>query len=325
MRIFTTILSVCLLCSIKLRAETLNDLILSKLQADEQLWSKAINGTDGHQLELLRSSKFYVPFFMELPSISSSLSDRNASLFGDWKKLEDKFLLPGGYILRLKFKSAAPLYAMSAGYWNDDVWRSIALGKDFQIEPGNAWEGSTGDCLYATLLAGVRPRLISYNQSGEVIRQETFDASAADFEQRLNAAIAAYASSGKPSLEMISLVEYLKQPNAEWRAVDTTGQFNLRNQHQRADEQERLRQVGQLTRGEAVSGLSTNAATTTQTTPAPKPPPVVQSGVPKKSPEAKPTTSTPSEEPASSTPWSIIVVLIVAAFGLPWLLLKRRS
>jgi hypothetical protein len=41
-------------------------------------------------------------------------------------------------------------------------------------------------------------------------------------------------------------------------------------------------------------------------------------------PEAKPT-ATPSEEPASSTPWSIIVVLIVAASGLLWLLLKRRS
>lgn len=35
--------------------------------------------------------------------------------------------------------------------------------------------------------------------------------------------------------------------------------------------------------------------------------------------------STASEDPASSTPWSIIVVLIVAAIGLLWLLLKRRS
>lgn len=34
---------------------------------------------------------------------------------------------------------------------------------------------------------------------------------------------------------------------------------------------------------------------------------------------------TPSEEPAASTPWSIIVILIVAAMGLLWLLLKRRS
>ena len=36
-------------------------------------------------------------------------------------------------------------------------------------------------------------------------------------------------------------------------------------------------------------------------------------------------TSTQSEEPASSTPWSILVVLIVAAIGLLWLLLKNRK
>ena len=323
MRILTFLLTICSLCSIKLRAEALNDWILSKLQADEQLWSEAISGTDGHQLELLRSSKFYVPFFMELPDVGSSLTERNASLFRDWKKLEDKSSLSGGYILRLRFKSAAPLYAMSAGYWNDDVWRSLALGKDIQIEPGNAWESPNGDYLYATLLAGVRPRLISYSHSGKVIREQMFDASAADFEQRLKAAIADYVDSGKPSLEMISLVEYLKQPNAEWRAVDTTGQFNLRNQHQRADEQERLRQVGQLTRGEAVSGLSTNAATTTQTTPTPTPPPMVQPPAPKKPLEAKP--ATPSEEPTSSTPWSVVAVLIVAATDLLWLLVKKRK
>lgn len=39
--------------------------------------------------------------------------------------------------------------------------------------------------------------------------------------------------------------------------------------------------------------------------------------------DAKP--SAPSGEPTSSTPWSIIVVLIVAAGGLLWLRLKRRS
>ena len=42
-----------------------------------------------------------------------------------------------------------------------------------------------------------------------------------------------------------------------------------------------------------------------------------------KAPEAKPSTS--SEEPTSSTPWSVMVVLIVAACVLLWLLLKRRS
>lgn len=47
-----------------------------------------------------------------------------------------------------------------------------------------------------------------------------------------------------------------------------------------------------------------------------------------KTPESKattPTASSPSEEPTSSTAWSIIMVLIVAVCGLLWLLLKRRS
>lgn len=35
--------------------------------------------------------------------------------------------------------------------------------------------------------------------------------------------------------------------------------------------------------------------------------------------------ATPSEEPTSSTPWSVVAVLIVAASGLLWLLLKGRK
>jgi len=44
----------------------------------------------------------------------------------------------------------------------------------------------------------------------------------------------------------------------------------------------------------------------------------------KKAPKTK-SEPTPSEEPISSTPWSIIVVLIVAATGLLWLVLKKRN
>ena len=55
------------------------------------------------------------------------------------------------------------------------------------------------------------------------------------------------------------------------------------------------------------------------------PPSSVQPPAPKKMTETKPILPTPSEEPASSTPWSIIVVLIAAVCGLLWLLLKRSS
>ncbi len=54
-----------------------------------------------------------------------------------------------------------------------------------------------------------------------------------------------------------------------------------------------------------------------------KVPPTVQSPVSKASIESKPTA--PSNEPTSSTPWSLIVILIVSATGLLWLVLKRRA
>lgn len=44
-----------------------------------------------------------------------------------------------------------------------------------------------------------------------------------------------------------------------------------------------------------------------------------------KAPDSRPTQMTPNEELASSTPWSIIVVLIVAATGLLWFLVKKRK
>ena len=66
------------------------------------------------------------------------------------------------------------------------------------------------------------------------------------------------------------------------------------------------------------------AETTGHATPAPKPPPAVQPKTPE-TPKSKPPTPPSSKEAASSTPWSIIVVLVVTATGLLWLLHKRRS
>jgi len=52
-------------------------------------------------------------------------------------------------------------------------------------------------------------------------------------------------------------------------------------------------------------------------------PPVVQIQPPKQAPRAMPPTSAPSKEATSTTPWGIIVMLIVGALSLLWLLLKR--
>lgn len=79
-----------------------------------------------------------------------------------------------------------------------------------------------------------------------------------------------------------------------------------------------------LTKLWPVAVASSSSDALKQTMPTPKPPLVVQLSASKNTAEAKPT-PTPSEEPASSTPWSIIVVFIVAAIGLLWLLLKKRK
>jgi hypothetical protein len=68
---------------------------------------------------------------------------------------------------------------------------------------------------------------------------------------------------------------------------------------------------------------SSDTNTTTSQPPPAATPAVIQPPAPKQ-PKLKPT-ATPSEEPTSSSPWSIIIVLIVAALGLLWLLFKRRS
>jgi hypothetical protein len=79
----------------------------------------------------------------------------------------------------------------------------------------------------------------------------------------------------------------------------------------------------------ATKGALPKSAPKSQTTPtqASVIPPAVPA-VPtarKKAPSTAPAPSTPSEEPTSSTPWSVIIVLIVAAIGLLWLLVKKRK
>ena len=82
------------------------------------------------------------------------------------------------------------------------------------------------------------------------------------------------------------------------------------------------KETSELEKSAAPTSLASNP--TAQATSASKPLPMVQPG-PHKAPSTAPASSTPNEEPASSTPWSIIVVLIVAVTGLLWLLVKKRK
>ena len=302
------------------KAESLNEWLIKQIVAEEQLLSKALTQTDGHSFDLLRDSKYYVPFFLEAPKGFSFESPQQQSSFEEFASKQASRLLSGGYIYRITFNHAPRLYATSAGYWEGSIWRSLELERDFTIESDQVWEGTNGDYLYATLLAGVRPRIFVYDQRGEMKKQEAFDASAVDFEPRLEAALKPYSQTGKPVLEMVSLAEYLKNQDAAWRAVDTSGQFNLRNQQQRPDEQERLKLVGQLTRSVAVGALLLTSAEDNAS--APNPQQIVQPPAPKKASDAKAVTTT---NESASTPRLVWAVLIVAGIGLLWLLLKNRK
>lgn len=69
--------------------------------------------------------------------------------------------------------------------------------------------------------------------------------------------------------------------------------------------------------------LTADIPSSATNTTSPQAPSHVQPSAPVNAPSTE-STAAPSKEPTSSTPWSIIVVLIVAACGLLWLLLKRR-
>ena len=133
-----------------------------------------------------------------------------------------------------------------------------------------------------------------------------------------------------------SLLQYLPSISSVWMAQSVANCDNIEEafsvakskaQVFRLFDEEGVARVFQALDGidgdvakQAESG-STNDASNASL-PIAGPPPV------KKESESKPgveTTSTPKEESTSSTPWSIVVVSVVAAIGLLVLLLKRRS
>lgn len=312
------------LCGRSLYAEPLNDWILAQVQKDEQLLADALSQTDGHSLELLRDSRTYIPFFLEAPENHASALREYKPLFDAWGNDNGQSFLPGGYIYRLRFADAPPLYAASAGNWDGTTWHSLDLGKDFAVEPSRVWNGSGDDYLFATMLAGVPPKIVVHDQQGEVKREEVFDVNDADLEQRVAAAEQTYAGKGSPILEMLSLAEYLEDPDASWREVDLSGQFNLRNQQQRDAERERLKPGFPLTRNAAIEALQSKSSPQEPQRPhaSSEPMPATKAPDPIKSPKAEPS---PVEESPASTRWPLVAAVVVAVLGLLWFLLKKRK
>jgi hypothetical protein len=130
-----------------------------------------------------------------------------------------------------------------------------------------------------------------------------------------------------PKLQAILLADYLTKPEAKWADV-TEWKLDANDCFFRVEDKERAAKNTAFTPQVALSKLgvvqSSSASSSEQST-GNQPQPVVQPPAPEMAPEARPTTPTTNEEPTSSTPWSIIVVLIVAAAGLLWLLVKNRK
>lgn len=247
----------------QVNAENLNQWLTQQIIADEKLLSDAISGTDGHSIELLQDSKYYVPFFLELPRGFSFDSPEQKSSFEGFISKKSGQSLAGGYIYRITFRNAPPLYNTSAGDWSNSSWRSIVMEKSLTIEAYRVWEGNGVDFLYATLISGFPPSLFIYDNKGDLKEKAVFDSLAADLEQQLETTVTRYSETGKPVIEMISFAEYLENTDAEWRSVDIAGNYNLRNQEQRLEEQERLQLFEPLTRNAAIEVLQPGAPRTT--------------------------------------------------------------
>lgn len=111
------------------------------------------------------------------------------------------------------------------------------------------------------------------------------------------------------------ILSFRNQERQTWSVVDGI----LIDESGNVYKQEKTLQIGSLGSEVARQSLTTNTvpAAVSNTVP-----PALTGKVPQKT---KPTVSSPSEEPVSSTQWSIIVMLMVAAIGLLWLLLKGRE
>ncbi|MFC7337451.1 hypothetical protein ACFQY0_09715 [Haloferula chungangensis] len=254
-RIFMSLVLACALVESAL-AEPLDKWLLEKIEADEELLRAAVLRENGRDIRLLESSTTYVPFFVEPPDFGSEPQNYDGSSMTAFFNQQDASLLAGGYLYRIAFGNGSALYALSGGDWDGKAWFSPNLGKELEINPLKVWAGSGGaDFAYATILSGVPPRLVLFDGNGEVKEERRFDLSDPDLASKIQEAENQYSSAGEPALEMVSLAEYLRENAPSWRSVEVTSAFNLRNQHKRPEEIERIEEIEKLTRNEAEGEL----------------------------------------------------------------------
>lgn len=230
--------------------------VLEEIERDESVLRSAVAKTDGRDFRLLEQSTTYIPFFLETPDVGGDQDDHDIGSISDFFGGQKSMFLAGGYLYKIDFGNASPLYGLSSGEWQGRNWYSPDFAKDIEVNPLQVWSGHGGnDYSYASILSGVPPRLVVFDQGGEIKEERAFDISHPALLSEIEAAAKVYSLSGEPKLEMVSLAEYLRNDHPSWRKVEMTPSYNFRNQQERPEEIVRLSEVGKLTRREAVSKL----------------------------------------------------------------------
>ena len=307
-----------------LASGSLEGWVLRQIRADEQLLIDALTHSGGRSVPLLQESRTYIPFFLEPPADGVLESAEQKLCFDGFVKAHAGSFVPGGYLYRIRFVSASPLYALSAGEWADRKWYSLHLDKDFAIEPEQVWGGRKGaGYLYASVIAGALPRLLLYDFDGNLDSEEPFDVSAPDFDRRLRTTIDTYSKDEKPVLEMISLSEFVQHETTSWRRLETSPRCNLRNQHEREEEIARLKDGRKWTRGAMIEALQAPPQ------PGSKHGAIAEPEFSKTAPtiaaRAAEQAATTEQESTTSTLGAVMAVMFVGAIAPLWVLLKGRK
>lgn len=254
----------------------------------------------------------------------------------------------GGYLFRfqLQFEGGNDTLVFVASDRFGDVRRDAPAWSIYQRTQQNSWRlVSTGEMLQSggisvhhpsrTIIQAFPDRFdegktfvtLHINTSGSTEKKRyRSEEISGDVKETIEKAVVP----GVLKIEKIPLIMYLRSPQMKWRPISEHGMAAQSLDPEDAPLLASTSNVGwneALKLLDALPKLSSNAPINplkSEPRSMANPSPLVQPHAPQKPVESK-STQTPSEEPASSTPWSIIVVLIVAATGLLWLLVKSRK
>lgn len=264
----------------------------------------------------------------------------------------------GGYLFRYRIdvtgdgRDELLVLTSLASFSNYGDWKVFDVSPTGELRPyegiitlvsGPIWLAKTGNSteLYCEWAAefdsdeGLKNRLVPESMIRHLVTRIGFDyPKIKEAELRVTEAEALSLKTGgtdvKPKLEVILLADYLTNQNATWQEVPAWI-CNSNDYFQRPEDVARIRELNSFTPQVAMSLLDAAQgdieASSSPTLPTPKQvrtPKVNSTSLPK-TPDATPPASTQNDKPTSSTPWSMIVVLLMVAIGLLLFLLKKAK